>query len=223
MELAKELGVDKSTASRLVVTLANYDMVRLNALNKKYHLGFRILTLSDSIERNIDIISLAKPHMYKLSEQIGESVHICSVTDDAVYVIDQVRSKRAYSLSATIGMIEPWHCSAVGKCILAYKDESFIKMMLERFGMHRYTKNTIVDVDAMLEEVGRIREAGYAVDNEEIALGVRCIAAPIFKFGGQVSYSMGISGPTANITRAKIADYAACVVDICRTFSKELS
>jgi DNA-binding IclR family transcriptional regulator len=74
----------------------------------------------------------------------------------------------------------------------------------------------------LLEELAHIREVGYALDNEELAYGVRCIAAPIFSYGGRVDYSLGLSGPTANITNSNIGAYIERIVKICNTISEEL-
>lgn len=218
-EIADELGVDKSTASRLVDTMKHYDMVRLDPMNKKYRLGLRILYLGDGVRRSINVASISRPFMHKLCEAIGESVHLASVSNDMVYIIDQVRSKRKYNLSANIGMIEPWHCSSVGKCILAYMPDDEVERICSGQEMTRYTKKTITKVDKLKKELARIREAGYAMDDEEVVEGVCCIATPIFNYGGYVNHSLGISGPAAHLTAATLTTY----IEEMRRHSKRIS
>ena len=97
-ELAQELGVDKSTVSRLIETLRNRDMVRIDPDTKKYRLGFRILHLGEALKDNLNVIAIARPMLLSLSAQINESVHFCAYNNNCVYVMDQVRSSKNYAL-----------------------------------------------------------------------------------------------------------------------------
>jgi DNA-binding IclR family transcriptional regulator len=221
-EIAEELGVDKSSASRLIHTLTEYDMVRLDPVNKKYRLGFRILFLSDGIHRTIDVASTARLYMYKICDLTHASVHLAAHSNGMCYVIDQVRSKHKYNLAAHVGMIESWHCSAVGKCVLAYMPSSVVEMILHEHELTPYTVNTITDPAELKEELNDIREQGYAVDNEERALGVCCIAAPIFSHNGHVDHCIGTSGPAAQINSSNIREYARVMMEYAKQISKEL-
>ena len=116
-EIAEELGVNKSTVSRLMETLKKHDMVQADPATKKYGLGFKILYLGEGVKRNINIITIARPFLTKLYDELDESVHLCAFNNDAAYVVDQVQSNKVYNLSATVGMAEPLHSSSVGKCI----------------------------------------------------------------------------------------------------------
>jgi DNA-binding IclR family transcriptional regulator len=221
-EIAEELGVNKSSASRLVNTLTKYDMVRLDPANKKYRLGFRILFLSDGIRRTINVASTARPYMYKISDVTQASVHLAAQSNGLCYVIDQVRSKRVYNLSAHIGMIEPWHCSAVGKCVLAYLPSSIVEAILQKHELTPYTEHTITDPVKLKEELSKIRKQGYAIDNEEMVLGVHCIAAPVFSHNGQVNHCIGTSGPVAQINQSNIREYTQIIMRYTRQISEEL-
>ncbi len=206
-ELAQELGVDKSTASRLVETLRLRDMVRIDPETKKYRLGFRILHLGEALKDNLNVISIARPMLLSLSAQINESVHFCAYNNGSAYVMDQVRSNKNYALSATVGMIEPLHCSSVGKCILAFRRPETIRALLEDYTFTQYTERTITTKEALLEELERIRTRGYALDDEEMAPGVRCIAVPVYNYRNSVRYSIGVSGPKANFNFDTIDAY----------------
>lgn len=198
--LAQELGVNKSTISRLLDTLRANDMVQVDPKTSKYRLGFRILHLSESIKSNLNVIEIARPIILKLSQDMNDSVHLCVFNNNHVYVVDQVRSNKVYSLSATIGMIEPLHCSSVGKCILAYQRPETIRALLTNYELTRYTENTITDTDALMHHLNEIRMQGYSIDDEEMAIGVRCISVPIFNYRNSVHYSIGISGPKRNLS-----------------------
>jgi DNA-binding IclR family transcriptional regulator len=203
-ELAQKLQVDKSTVSRLLDTLRAHDMVQSDPTTGKYRLGFRILHLGESLKSNINVISIAHPTIVDLSKQLGESVHLCAFNNNCVYVIDQVRSNRVYSLSATVGMVEPFHCSSVGKCILAYRRPETVRSLLAHYEFTRYTEHTITDADELMRHLEVIRAQGYAIDDEEMAIGVRCVAVPIFNYRRSVQFSIGISGPKQSLTASEI-------------------
>lgn len=218
-ELAEALSVDKSTASRLVETLRAHDMVRFDPETKKYRLGFRILHLGESLKDNLNVIAIARPMLVELSGKIGESVHFCAFNNNSVYVMDQVRSSRNYALSATVGMIEPLHCSSVGKCILAFRRQETIRALLENYEFTKYTENTITKKQALLENLERIRSLGYALDDEEMALGVRCLAVPVYDYRNSVRYSIGVSGPKENINDASMETYIRRMAETTRRLS----
>lgn len=221
-ELADEIGVDKSTVSRLVATLKKYDMVRCDPANKQYRLGFRILHLGDGVRRHIDVASIARPYLYKITEAIGESVHLAAANNGKSYVIDQVRSKREYDLPAQVGMIESWHSSSVGKCVLAYKPHAYIERVLAEHGMKKYTEKTITGMAKLYAELDLIRKMGYAFDDEECTLGVRCVAVPIFNYNGQVNHSIGVSGPKTQMTQSRIEAFLPKMMECGKQISEEL-
>lgn len=222
-ELAEILGIDKSTVSRLVETLRYHDMVQLNRNTRKYQLGLRILNLGTSLENNLNIINIARPIIRKVAEELDQSVHLCAFNNTMTYVVDQVVRSSSYTLSATIGMIEPMHASSVGKCILAYRHREALDEMLENYEFVRYTENTIINKEELLKELNKIREQGFAVDNEEIATGVRCVAVPVFGIGKRVRYSIGISGPIGLMTEGKQKLYIGRLSYAARKISRELT
>ncbi|HAX53719.1 MAG TPA: IclR family transcriptional regulator [Lachnospiraceae bacterium] len=222
VEVAAVLGVDKSTVSRLMSTLMHYDMISIDPVSKKYRLGFRILYLGEGVKKNFNIATAARPYLYKICDDTKESVHLAALGNRKMYIVDQVRSQREYNLSAQIGMIEAWHCSAVGKCVLAHKPQSFIEDIFRDYDFRRYTANTIATYQDLEKELKKIKEEGYALDDEERTLGVRCIAVPIFSYGGNVNCCIGISAPKEQITEATLKRYTLCMKKYGSQISKEL-
>lgn len=221
-ELASALNVDKSTVSRLVDTLKHHDLVQLDHDTGKYRLGFRILHLGEALKANLNIIAIARPTLLELSKALNESVHFCSFNNNCVYVMDQVRSSKNYNLSATVGMVEPFHCSAVGKCILAFRRADTIRALLENYTFTKYTNHTITSKEELLVHLEKIRTQGYALDDEEMSPGVRCLALPIYDYRNSVRYSIGISGPKANINAVTMEHYIRKMVAAARQISKEI-
>ena len=218
-ELSEVLGVDKSTASRLVDTLRAHDMVRLDPETRKVRLGFRILHLGEALKDNLNVIAIARPILTELSARINESVHFCAYNNSSVYVMDQVRSSKNYALSATVGMVEPMHCSSVGKCILAFRRPDTIRALLENYKFTRYTEHTITTREALLTELERIRAQGYALDDEEMAPGVRCLAVPVYDYRNSVRFSIGVSGPKENISAATMDVYIKRMIEATKKLS----
>lgn len=222
-ELAEMLEVNKSTVSRMIETLKEHDMVQMNKTTKKYRLGLRVLYLGKYLEKNLNIIDIARPIIKDVAEEIAQSVHLCAFNNTMAYVIDQVvRGKNNYSMSATVGMIEPMHASSVGKCIMAYRREELLQKMLENYEFLKYTDKTIQDKEEFLKELARIKKQGYAIDNEEVAVGVRCVAVPIFSFGNHVRYSIGVSGPIPLMTESNMRLYIEKLGRAARKISREL-
>lgn len=221
-ELAEILQVDKSTVSRLMETLRHHDMVQLNKTTKKYQLGLRILNLGTALENNLNIINIARPIIHSVAEELNQSVHLCAFNNTMAYVIDQVVRSSSYSLSATIGMIEPMHASSVGKCILAYRREEKLAEMLDNYEYVKFTEKTILNKKDLLEELSKIKEQGYAVDDEELAVGVRCVAVPIFGIGKRVRYSIGISAPLGLMTEENQRRYIERLSNAARKISKKM-
>lgn len=221
-ELAAVLNVDKSTVSRLVETLRYHDFVQIRKSTKKYRLGFRILALSKTLEKNLNIIDIASPIMKRVSDELEQNIHLCAFNNMTAYVIDQVVRDNAYSISATIGMVEPVHASSVGKCILAYRHEGMRANMLKNYDYVKYTENTIDNQDDLLIELAKIKKQGYARDDEEVSTGIRCVAVPIFNFGNVVRYSIGISGTTTLMTEENMQLYIEKLSRAAKKISREL-
>ena len=221
-EIAAELGVNKSTASRLLDTLKKHDMVQVDPATKKYRLGFRILYLGEGIKRNINVIATARPFLSQLCDELNESVHLCAFNNGTVYVVDQVRSKSVYNLSANVGMAEPLHSSSVGKCILAFKPPAMVEQLLKDYQFTAYTPRTITNLNDLMKHLAVIREQGYAIDNEELTPGVRCIAAPIYNYRGNVTYSLGVSGPTSHIKPSTLDRYVSALLSASNQISVSL-
>lgn len=192
--LAQLMDIDKSSVSRLICTLRAHNLVRLDPNNGKYYLGYRILFFSSAIKNEINIVAIANPIIHRLSQELGESIHLCALANDMAFVVDQVKGHYIHNIATTIGALEPFHCSSVGKCILAYQQDKKIEKMLMDYEYKKFTENTIISKEGLLEEIQKIRKQGYAIDMEEMTHGVCCFAVPIYDYKGEVKYSIGLSG-----------------------------
>jgi IclR family transcriptional regulator, KDG regulon repressor len=222
-EVAEELGVNKSTAHRILETLIATNMVAQDRETAKYKLGPGILRLSDRLIKNLNIISAAKPYMAKLVEATGESVHLCMLSNDSTVVIEQVMTDSRLAVHAKIGNVEPVYCSSVGKCLLAYCDEDKRKNIIARLLFEPFTKKTITNAEELQEELKIVTARGYAVDDGEVSEDILCIAAPVFNNTGAVLYSLGMSCPKSRVKGdKKIELLAKEVTQTARKLSEQL-
>ena len=221
-ELSEELKIHKSSASRMVDTLRRYDLVQLDTASKKYRLGYRLLYLGENIQRNTRVIEAARPFMFKLSSALMESVHLGTFHNKKIYVVDQVRSSKVYHLPAALGMIEPVHASALGKCIFAYRTPEFVTKYFNDADLQAFTENTITGIDSLLRHLSGVRRQGYAVDDEELTMGVRCLAAPVFNRSGEVNFSVGISGPAKDFVSERVLRFSRMLKETCMEISRVL-
>ena len=216
-ELAEVLGVDKGSASRLVSTLARYGYAEKDENSRRYHLGPQVVSLSRSLLTRMPLRDAAKPYLRQLMERTGECAHLAVEAQGKALYIDQVESPATLRVNAEVGQMNPLHCTALGKVLLAY-DAAEIPEAFERF-----TPRTIGDRESLLRHLEQVRRQGYAVDDEEFDPGVRCIAVPVRDFRGRVVGSMGISGPATRMSLEKLPELSAVVVEIGKALSERMN
>jgi IclR family KDG regulon transcriptional repressor len=216
-ELAGTLGVDKGSASRLVATLVHHGYAEKDEQTRRFHLGTCVVTLSRSVLARLPLREAGKPYLRQLMELTGECAHLAVPSQGKVLYIDQVESPATLRVNAQVGTLNPLHCTALGKALLAFGDLE-LPPLLESF-----TPHTLTDPNRLLKNLEQIRSQGYALDDEEFDLGVRCIAAPVFDFRGKAVASFGISGPATRITHERLPGLASTVVEIGKALSERIS
>lgn len=193
-EIANRLGWPKSTVHGILSTLRDFRYVDQSPYNGRYRLGIRLFELGHVVARNWDVREIALPLMQKINRQFGEMIQLATEDDGEVFYIEKIDSTHIIRIVSEIGARLPIHCSALGKAILAYQPPADIQRILSRKGLTTMTRNTIVDLEKMEIELARIRIQGYAVDDQEIMEGLRCVAAPIRDANGDVRYAISASG-----------------------------
>jgi len=216
-ELADQLLVDKASASRLVSTLARYGYAEKDQVTRRYHLGPQVVGLSRSVLTRLPLREAAKPYLRQLMERTGECAHLAVPAQEKVLYIDQVESPATLRVNAQVGTMNPLHCTALGKALLAFGEVKLPETLARR------TPQTIRSKRALQQQLEVIRKTGYAVDDEEFDIGVRCIAVPVFDFRNKVIGSIGISGPASRITPERLSALAAVVVEIGKALSERMT
>ncbi len=221
-ELSRALGLDKSTVYRLLITLKSRGYVEQDPETRKYAVGPRMIAVSSRVLGNNDVYLQARPVMKRLLQETRETVHLGMLMEDQVMYIAQEISPEVVSVNTEIGQREPLHCTAVGKALVAFLAEEEREAILRRLDFRRYTSRTITDPERFRAHCEEIRALGYAVDDEELHPGVRCIAAPIRGYDGGVMASLGISGPTTRLQSEVIPRLGRIVMKYAQEVSGRL-
>jgi IclR family transcriptional regulator, KDG regulon repressor len=217
-DLAATLGLNKSTVSRTMTTLASEGFVFKDPESKKYRLGLSILSLSGIVNSNMDIYRESQPVLNKLVEHIGETAHISVLDNLDVIYLQKVECNHPVRFLTHIGKRNPPYCTSSGKVLLAFSSEEVINQVINK-GLQKFTKNTITSPEKLREHLKTVRENGCASSIEEILEGVTSIAAPIFDYRGKVIAALSVVGPNQRILPQKIPGYEKKVISAAREIS----
>jgi IclR family transcriptional regulator, acetate operon repressor len=195
-ELATASGLPLPTIHRLVRTLVLQGYVR-QLPSRRYGLGPALIRLGDSASRQLG--AWARPQLAALVERIGETANMAMLDGDMVVYVAQVPSRHSMRMFTEVGRRVFVHCTGVGKAVLAQLPESTVREIVRRVGMPAQTDHSITDPDALVAELARIRERGWAEDDGEQEVGVHCFAVPVP--GTPVPTAISVSGPAGRVTK----------------------
>jgi IclR family acetate operon transcriptional repressor len=197
--LATTTGLPLPTIHRLVRTLVDIGYVRQEP-SRQYVLAPRLIRLGETSASMLSV--WARPHLAHLVDELGESANLAMLDGDQIVYVAQVPSRHSMRMFTEVGRRVLPHCTAVGKALLATMPAPKVGELLQRTGLPGYTPNTITDADAFTEALEQITAQGYAVDEGEQEVGVRCVAVAVE--GIPTRLAMSISGPATRMTDAVI-------------------
>jgi DNA-binding IclR family transcriptional regulator len=200
-EMAAKVGLPKGTTHRLVSSLAYFDYIQQDLNSREYKLGFKLVTLGEQVLDQIDLRSVAHPHLFELSQQAEEIAHLVVMDNDEALYVDKIQPIReGLHMSSRIGNRAPLHCTSVGKVLLAHQPRAEIDRIIQTKGLPRRTAHTLIDGAQLKSHLEKVKKNGYALDDEEHSQGVRCVAAPIHNKKGEVLAAISISAPAVRVT-----------------------
>ncbi len=200
-DLAAELGFPPSTTHRLLGVLTNSRYLKQDHETKKYQLSLKFLEMAAVVRENLDVIAVARPHMVILTQTTSETVNLAFFDGSEIVYVDQVaNSDSLLRMFTRVGTRAPLYCTGVGKAYLAGQSTGFVSEYWRAAAKKKYTEKTIWDETALNRELDAVRRLGYAVDNEEMEIGVRCVASPIRQHIGSIIAAVSISGPSSRLT-----------------------
>lgn len=217
-ELATLSGLPMPTIHRLIRTLVDLGYVRQNT-NRRYALGARLIRLGENASMQFG--SWARPLLAELVDEIGETANLAVLERDEVVYVAQVPSKHSMRMFTEVGRRLLPHGTGVGKAMLAHLPSEDVTALLSRTGMPSYTEHTFTDQDALLRELAKIAQQGYALDEAEQELGVRCVAVAVP--GAPVPAAVSVSGPSGRLTMEAVERIAPAVQRIANALGSTLS
>ena len=221
-ELADELGLHKSTVHRFLVNLEAAGLIERSPRTGRFRLGLRILELGGLVMQRLSLWDEALPFLESLVRDTGETGHVAVLDGGEAIYIEKVETNRALRIPSAVGRGYPAHATNLGKVLLAHRSGEEVAEIVGARGLDRYTPNTITEIDSLHAELERIREQGYAVDDEEYDEGLRCIGAPIVDHRGEVVAAMGVGGPVTRVTPERVEALADLVIAAAQGLSRRL-
>lgn len=221
-ELGKRLGLHKSTTHGILTTLCSRGYVEQDPITGKYRLGIRLFEMGSLVLDRMDLQIQAGPILDGLREGFQETVHLVIADGLDVVYISKRESPRSVRIVSQVGRRLPCHCTGVGKVLLAALAPGDLDRLLGTGELKRFTQNTITDPKQLREELDRVRECGYAFDNEEIEEGLRCVAAPVSDMTGKAIAAISVAGPRSRMTLERMSGMAGTVKTAARDLSRRL-
>jgi IclR family pca regulon transcriptional regulator len=187
-ELGREVGLSRSTTHRYVATLATLGYLQQDVATKKYRLGPRVLDLGFSAIHSMELREISAPHLQQLSDETGYTVNMGVLDGTDVVYVERCRSsrlgQRAIDLNLHVGSRLPAYCTSMGKILLASLQREERDALLDQMELRQRGPNTLTARRALVAELERVRKEGLAINNEELAYGLRSIAAPVLSQSG---------------------------------------
>ena len=220
-DIADELNLNKSTVHGILNTLKHYGFVEQSEGLQQYRLGLSLLALGSQVLSSLDVRSAAGPVISEVCVQTGETVHLVLLEGMDVVYIDKQESNQSIRIFTSIGTRYRAYATGVGKAMLAYQSLEELMAMLPA-KLEKLTEHTITDKEELIEQLVAIRGRGYAIDDEETLIGLRCVAAPIFNYRNQVVSAISISGPSVRMTPERLPELTELVCQAAKRISRNL-
>jgi DNA-binding IclR family transcriptional regulator len=221
-ELSRELGLHKSTVSRLMITLERGGLLARNPETERYRLGVDLIGMAAHVASHMDVREVARPFLRHLAEACEETVNLSVLDQGQVVNLEQsAPPARQVKNLGEVGRRTPAHCTAAGKVLLAHLPAEELDRVLEA-GLERLTPHTITDPQALRDALVQVRREGYAVAQEELEEGLNVVAAPIYDHAGRATAALSIAGPAYRVAPGRFAPLAAQVMEAAAGISRRL-
>lgn len=221
-DLAQRVGLSPSTTHRLLTTLERAGFVRQMGELGRWYMGLKAFVVGSAFLESRDLLAQSHPYLRRLMEQSGETANLAVLDGFEAVFVDQVQCREMMRMQVKLGSRVPLHASGVGKALLSTMSDDAVRAVLHKRGLPRITDNTIDSPDRLWAELEKIRTAGYAYDNEEHAIGLRCLAAPILDEFGEPLAALSMAGPRSRVPDERAAELGALVSRLARELSQAL-
>src|SRR5207253_8933824 len=203
-DLSVRTGLSTSTVHRLLATLEKRRFVQFDRYESKWHVGGQSLTVGATFAPRRNFVAQAMPYLRKLRDQIRETANLAVVDDESIIVLTRMESREIMRSLTKVGGRVAMVASGVGKAVLATYSDEDVNAIIRRQGMPRLTEKSIVRPSDLFRELGAIRRQGYAIDDEEARMGLRCVAAVVYSDCSEPLAAISVSGMTSRVTSDRV-------------------
>jgi DNA-binding IclR family transcriptional regulator len=221
-DLSRNLHLPKSSTYLVLKTLEREGYLRRSLRSGKFSFGARLVCLCRSVVGNLDLREVAKPCMAHLMRQTGITVHLAVLEDNEAVIIDKVEAPGSTAGADWVSRRLDVNCTGVGKALAAFLPEEQLEAVVTAQRFARHNDNTIVSVRALKRELMKVREQGWALDDEEDEIGVRCVGVPILDVNQQALAAISLAGTTEQIPLDRVRSLAVALKDAASTISFQL-
>jgi len=219
-ELSKRVNVPKGTLYRLLEGLCVAEFLEHDVATGVYTLGIKAFEVGASYLAHLDFPQNARAALEMLATTCGETASLGVLSKGEVVYIAIEHTQREIGIQSQIGTRHPTHCTALGKVLLSELPDDGVVSLLEPLGLPALTEHTITSLGALLAELHQVRQRGYAIDNEERAYGITCIAAPIYNHVGQIVGAISVSGPAFRVSAETLPEIIGAVTTAAASVSR---
>ena len=207
-EMSRKLGFPKSSVHVLMTTLEQLGYIQKDISTNNYFLGLKAYAFGRGMMNNLSLAEVALPHMRALVNELKLTSHLAVLDKDQGVYIQKVESPSIICFDTYIGRRMDLHCTGVGKIILAYESDDVLKRFFSKKSFIRYTKKTITSLRRLRQELNNVRQSGFAIDDEEEELEVRCVAVPVFNRADKFTAALSVTGTLGQIPLSSIPSVA---------------
>lgn len=220
-QIAARLSMTKSSVHRALTTLSEHGLVEQDPVTRRYRLGIRLFEIGAAAIHQRGLHGAAHPALVELATATGEACHLAVLSRTEAVYIYKIDGTSNFSMTSRVGGRAPIHCTSIGKVLLAWGSTSLLRRLVDG-GLRQYTPETITLPTKLAEELERVRAKGYALDDGEYEVGLRCVAAPIRDHAGAVVAAIGIAGPASRLTDDYMVRLIPLVQNAGATVSRSL-
>ncbi len=221
-DLAVRTGLSTSTAHRLLTTLEKRRFVQFDPTCSKWHVGAQSFAVGATFTRRRNVVAQAVPYLRKLRDRTRETANLAVVDDEAIMVLTRVESREIMRSLTKVGGRVAMVASGVGKAVLATYSDAEVGAIIRHHGMPRLTEKSIVRPGDLFKDLAAIRRQGYAVDNEEACMGLRCIAAVVYNDCSEPLAAISVSGMTSRVSDDRLPDLGRAVREVAEELTAAL-
>jgi DNA-binding IclR family transcriptional regulator len=213
------LNTSRAASHRFLTTLRDLGYVEKTE-EGRFRLTFKVVELGMKKLEGFEIRHSVHPFLQEMALACGETVNLGHWDGTAIVHLDKINSTEILRLDVGLGAMAPAYCTGLGKAVLAFLPDHELEDYLQSVEWVAMSPKTVTTPEKLKVDIRRIRKRGYAIDDEELSLGLRCVAAPVFDHTGRPTYALSVSGPTQRMTKKKIDTIQATLLPLCRRISR---